>query len=62
MRNYRFELESTPYDAETLASFHCVVIGTNHDIFDYGLLAEHAIAVVDARGVFRQPTEKVIAA
>jgi UDP-N-acetyl-D-glucosamine dehydrogenase len=62
MRRYRFELESEPFDTETLARFDCVVIGTDHDAFDYGLLARSAQVIVDARGVYRGGSGKVFAA
>lgn len=54
MRMYEFELESTAITEQSLANFDCVVIGTNHDDFDYPMIARHAKTVVDSRGVFRQ--------
>ncbi len=62
MRRYRFELASEPFEAENLARFDCVVIGTDHDLFDWELLARHARAIVDARGVYRGRNGKVFAA
>ena len=53
MRKYHFTLDSVTYEAKTLASFDCVVISTNHDIFDYELLRTHARTIVDTRGVYR---------
>jgi UDP-N-acetyl-D-glucosamine dehydrogenase len=40
---------STPLDAATLASFDAVLISTDHDEVDYGLIAQHARLVVDTR-------------
>jgi UDP-N-acetyl-D-glucosamine dehydrogenase len=54
MRHYQFQLDSTAFDADTLAAYDCVVIATDHDLFDYELLRNSARAIVDARGVFRQ--------
>ena len=62
MRKYSFTLGSVPYEAETLASFDCVVISTNHDIFDYELLAANAQTIVDARGVYRRGNSKIFQA
>jgi len=62
MRKYHFDLESQPYDAGTLGSFDCVVISTNHDLFDYELLRRSARAIVDARGVFARGGENIWAA
>jgi UDP-N-acetyl-D-glucosamine dehydrogenase len=41
--------ESTALDAETLAGFDAVLISTDHDAVDYGLLAGHAKLIVDTR-------------
>ena len=53
MRRYDFDLTSELFDAATLAAADCLVIATNHDVFDWNLLVEHAPLVVDARGVYR---------
>ena len=57
-----FNLSSTPITAETLASFDCVVLTTDHDKFDYPLIAEHAKLIVDTRGRFRDGSPKVVKA
>ena len=62
MRKYSFDLNSEPFDAETLAGYDCVVISTDHDLFDYGLILEQARAIVDARGRYRGGNGKVWAA
>jgi len=53
MRHYRFELQSRPLTATTLADFDCVVIGVDHDSFDYDLVLQNAKLVVDTRGRIR---------
>ena len=62
MRKYHFKLKSESFEVKTLASFDCVVISTNHDIFDYDLLAAHAQTIVDTRGVYRSGNGKVFQA
>ena len=57
-----FNLSNTPITAETLASFDCVVLTTDHDKFDYPLIAEHAKLIVDTRGRFRDGSPKVVKA
>ncbi len=37
---------------ESLASYHAVVISTDHDAVDYTLVAEHSTLVIDTRNVF----------
>jgi UDP-N-acetyl-D-glucosamine dehydrogenase len=49
MRRYRIDLKSVPLSPDTLRSMDCVLILTDHDAVDYGMLAEHATLVVDTR-------------
>ena len=60
--HHYFNLSSTPITAETLAGFDCVVLTTDHDKFDYPLIAEHAKLIVDTRGRFRDGSPKVVKA
>jgi len=62
MRKHAFDLQSTELTPERLASFDCVVLATDHRIFDYDLIVKHASIVVDSRGVYREKNEKVIKA
>jgi len=49
-------------NAGSIAAFDCVVIGTNHDAFDYAMILEHAKLIIDTRGVYRDRHEHVIRA
>ena len=51
-RDYSFDLESVSLTSASLDEFDCVVLATDHDAFDYALLAEHARILVDTRGRF----------
>lgn len=62
MRDYHFDLKSTPITAETLTRFDAVVIATQHDAFDYDLILKHAKLIVDTRGVYRAAHSSVIKA
>ena len=44
-------LKSTPLSAETLAGVDVVLISTDHDSIDYGLIAKEGRLVVDTRNV-----------
>ncbi|MDR6951021.1 UDP-N-acetyl-D-glucosamine dehydrogenase [Ancylobacter sp. 3268] len=44
--------QSIPLDASTLAGFDAVLVATDHDGVDYGLVAAQAKLVVDTRNVF----------
>ena len=60
MRAHRFELESVALTAETLEAYDCVVVVTDHDAFDYVLIARHARLIVDTRGHFPRGTVNVV--
>lgn len=62
MREHRFELSSVPLTPETLAGYDAVVVLTDHDAFDYGLIAEHARLIVDSRGKYRTPMPNLVKA
>ena len=62
MRRYRFNLTSIDLTAAAIAAFDCVLIGTNHDAFDYDMILEHAKLIIDTRGVYRDRHEHVIRA
>ena len=50
MRRYNFDLESRVLTAEMLREYDCVVIGVDHDCFDYELILQEARLLVDTRG------------
>lgn len=62
MREYSFELDSVALTPETLASYDCVVVATDHADFDYALIREHACLIVDARGRYRDGGDTVVRA
>ncbi len=62
MRRYRFNLQSVALTAESLATYDCVVLTTDHDQFDYPLIAAHSRLLVDTRGRYRQPQMNLISA
>jgi UDP-N-acetyl-D-glucosamine dehydrogenase len=62
LREHTFELKGVQLTAQVLAGFDCVVIATNHDAFDYGLVKKHAPLIVDTRGVYLEPFSNLIKA
>ena len=52
VRQYSYQLESTPLTAETLADTDCVLLATDHNAYDYDFILEHAKLIVDTRHVF----------
>ncbi|MFH1090965.1 MAG: nucleotide sugar dehydrogenase [Pseudomonadota bacterium] len=53
LRRGRFNLESVALTPEVLAQADGVILVTNHDAFDYDLIASQASLIVDTRGVYR---------
>ena len=62
MRKYRFDLGSTPLNADTLAAADCVLLATDHARFDYEMVKAHARLIVDSRGVYREPAPHIVRA
>jgi UDP-N-acetyl-D-glucosamine dehydrogenase len=61
MRKHRFALQSVELTADTVASFDAVVLTTDHDAFDYVLLAIHSKLLIDTRGRFA-PGDRIVRA
>jgi UDP-N-acetyl-D-glucosamine dehydrogenase len=49
MRMYDLKKSSMPLTAETLESYDCVVIATDHSCYDFNFIVKHARLVVDTR-------------
>lgn len=62
LRKHHFELTSVPLTAENLARYDLVLLATNHDAFDYGLVQRHAKLIVDTRGVYLERFPNVVKA
>lgn len=52
-------LASVSLDQEVVASFDLMLIATDHDCFDYQMLGENAIAVVDTRGRLKADNQTI---
>jgi UDP-N-acetyl-D-glucosamine dehydrogenase len=59
---YNFELSSIDLRPEVIQSFDLILLLTNHDIFDYELIHEHAELIVDTRGQYLTSSDKVVKA
>ena len=62
MREHHFELKSVALTPASLAAYDCVALLTDHDEFDYGMIAEHSALLVDSRGKYRQPFATLVKA
>jgi UDP-N-acetyl-D-glucosamine dehydrogenase len=62
MREHHFNLSSVDLTPETLASYDCVVVLTDHSDVDYDMVREHSRLIVDTRGKYRDADPKIIKA
>jgi UDP-N-acetyl-D-glucosamine dehydrogenase len=62
LRRGHFDLKSTPLTAEAVARYDMVLVATNHDDFDYGLVLKNSKLIVDTRGVYLDPAPNVVKA
>lgn len=62
MRDHQFVLRSEELTAENLQTFDCIVLATDHDAFDYDLIAEHGSLIVDTRSVYPKEHEHIVKA
>lgn len=60
MRHYRVpRLASEPLTAEYLASQDCLVVATDHSVYDWEFIAKNARLIVDSRNATKQVAQKV---
>ena len=59
MREHSFTLDSVALTPQSIAGYDCVLVATDHDGFDYDMILENASLVVDTRGRYLDPHEKV---
>ena len=62
LREHRFDLKSVALTAQSLASYDCVLLATDHARFDYDLIRRHAKLIVDSRGKFLEPADHIVKA
>ncbi|MBF8748640.1 nucleotide sugar dehydrogenase [Pseudomonas monteilii] len=59
---YDFVMESVALTPQTLAEYDAVVLATDHDRFDYDMIADNARLIVDSRGRYRREMASLIKA
>jgi UDP-N-acetyl-D-glucosamine dehydrogenase len=62
MRTHHFSLSSVALTRESISTFDCVVLATDHDRFDYELIGSSARLLVDCRGRFIQTATHIVRA
>jgi len=61
-KEHSFDLKSVSLDPDTIASYDCILIATNHDLFDYNMILKHARLIIDTRGVYLEKFPNVVQA
>jgi len=63
MREHYFDLKSAAITPETLrGGYDCVLVGTHHDTFDYEMIRENSVMIIDTRGVYRSDAINLVKA
>lgn len=62
LREHSFDLASVPLTPESIASFDCVLLATDHDRFEYELIKKHAKLIVDSRGKYQDRSPTIVRA
>jgi len=62
MREHHYDLKSEPLSTENLARFDAVVLATDHDRFDYDMIKQHALLIIDTRGKYRELADHIVKA
>jgi UDP-N-acetyl-D-glucosamine dehydrogenase len=52
-RKHDLQMKSVPITPESVKSYDCVLVSTNHSAFDWATIAKHARLVVDSRDALR---------
>lgn len=58
-RDYHFDMNSVGLSINTLQSYDCVILVTDHDDFDYAEIQNHAQLIIDTRHRFNQASNVV---
>lgn len=58
MRKYHFPMKSVPLTAETMQSYDCVLLATDHSAYDYDFIARHATLIIDTRNAMKAVKRK----
>ena len=60
MRRYNFNMNSINISSKKIQGFDCIVVGTDHDDFDYDMIHQNAKLIVDTRGVYRGKHKNIV--
>jgi len=61
-RKYKFHMKSVELTEESIKSYDCLLIATNHSMYDYKWILKNANLIVDTRNAIKEISLKVIKA
>lgn len=61
-REHRFDLTSVSLTPDSVASYDCVLLATDHDKFDYAMIGANANLIVDCRGRYLRAADNIVKA
>lgn len=53
MRHYDLKKSSVPLTKESLKTYDCVIVATDHSSYDYGFILKHSSLIVDTRNAMK---------
>src|SRR5205823_2414980 len=56
MRHYDLKMRSIPMTSQTLRRYDCVLVATNHTVYDWQLVADNAKLIIDTRNALSNVT------
>lgn len=60
MREHKFSLSSVTLSPEQIQAYDCVLLATDHNLFDYDMIAENAALIVDTRGRYLKSAGNIV--
>jgi len=61
-RKYKFLMKSVELTEESIKRYDCLLIATNHSVYDYKWILKNANLIVDTRNAIKESSSKVIKA
>ncbi|BBH54053.1 nucleotide sugar dehydrogenase [Fluviispira sanaruensis] len=62
MREHIFDLKSIHLNSDSIKSFDCILLATDHDAFNYELIKNNSNLIIDTRGKYKEKTDKIVKA
>jgi len=62
IREHYFDLTSVDPNPQNISTYDVLILATNHSDFDYAMLQQHAMLIVDTRGVYLSSFNNVVKA